>query len=162
MHKTSETSEPEQARTTLFLPSTLRQWNNLCIETRQLNSLSSFKRFLKKDNSRVSKYDYFGKRKTQILHTHLRIGCSSLNLDLFVKIISDSPMCHCGSIENAQHYFFHCNMYLRQRTLLLNSVANYCTPTLNVLLQGDPSLSDAINESIFQHVHNFITDSKRF
>ena len=65
-------------------------------------------------------------------------------------------MCHCGSIENAQHYFFHCNVYLRQRTFLLNSVANYCTPVLHVLLQGDPSLSDAINESIFQHVHDFI------
>ena len=145
-----------------FLPSTLRQWNNLSIETRQLNSLNSFKWFLKKDKSSVPKYYYFGKRKAQILHTCLRTGCSSFNLDLFVKNISDSPMCHCGSIENAQHYFFHCNMYLRQRTLLLNSVANYCTPTLNVLLQGGPSLSDAINESIFQHVHTFIIDSERF
>ena len=47
MHKTSETSEPEQACKViiLFLPSTLRQWNNLSIETRQLNSLNSFKWF---------------------------------------------------------------------------------------------------------------------
>ena len=68
-----------------FLPSTLRQWNNLSIETRQLNSLKSFKWFLKKDKSSVPKYYYFGKRKAQILHTRLRTGCSSLNLDLFVK-----------------------------------------------------------------------------
>ena len=53
-------------------------------------------------------------------------------------------------------------MYLRQRTLLLNSVANYCTPALHVHLQGDLSLSDSINESIFKNVHNFIIDCKRF
>ena len=88
--------------------------------------------------------------------------CSSLNLGLFInENISDSPMCHCGTIENAQ-YFFHCNMKLRQQTLLLNSVANYCIPTLHVLLQGDPSLSGAINESIFQHVHDFIIYSRLF
>ena len=39
-----------------FLPSTLRQWNNLSIETRQLNSLNSFKCFLKEDKRTVPKY----------------------------------------------------------------------------------------------------------
>ena len=51
MHKTSETSEPEQACKVMilfFLPSTLRQWNNLSIETRQLYSSNSLKCFLKK------------------------------------------------------------------------------------------------------------------
>ena len=145
-----------------FLPSTIRQWNNLSIETRQSNSLSSFKWSLKKDKSSVPRYFYSGERKAQVLHTRLRTGCSSLNLDLFLKNISDSPMCQCGSIENSQHFFFHCNLYLEQRTRLLNSVANYCTPTLHVFLHGDPSMSEAINESIFKHVHDFIIDSKRF
>ena len=75
-------------------------------------------------------------------------------------------MCQCDSIENTQHFFFHCNFYQRQRTILSNSVAIYYTPTLNILLNGDPSLSKAINEDIFKHVreniHEYILDSKRF
>ena len=39
-----------------FLPSTLRQWNSLPVEVRQLNTLSSFKTFLKKDLQSVPTY----------------------------------------------------------------------------------------------------------
>ena len=146
-----------------FLPSTLRQWNNLFIETRKLNSQNSFKCLLKEDKHTVPKYYFYGVRKAQILHTRLRMGCSSLNLDLFMKNITDSPMCQCGSIENTQHFFFHCNFFPRQHTILLNSVAIYHKPMLNLLLNGDPSLSKAvINEDIFKHVHEYILDSKRF
>ena len=94
------------ARTTLyynsFLPSTIRAWNNLTSEAQQLESVNSFKFFLKKENVSVPKYFYIA----HILHTRLRTNCSSLNLDLFVKNISDSPMCTCGSVEDTQHYFF--------------------------------------------------------
>ena len=76
-----------RTRTSLFyiflLSSTRRQWNNLFIETSQLNSLNTFKWFLKKDKSFVPKCYLFG--NPQILHTRLRTGCSSLNLDLFLK-----------------------------------------------------------------------------
>ena len=34
--------------------------------------------------------------------------------------------------------------------------------SLQKLLNGDPSLSKAINEDIFKHVHEYILDSKRF
>ena len=145
-----------------FFSSTLRQWNNLSIETRQLNSLNSFKCVLKEEKRTVPKYYFYWVRKTQILHTRLRMGCSSLNLDLFMKNITDSPMCQCGSIEKTHHFFFHCNFYQRQRTILLISFATYHTPTLNLLLNGDPSLSKAINEDSFEHVHEYILDSKRF
>ena len=47
-----------------FLPSTLGQWNNLSIETRQSNSLSSFKWPLKKDKSSVPRYFYSGKKES--------------------------------------------------------------------------------------------------
>ena len=71
-----------------FLPLTLRQWNNLSIKTRQLNSLNSFKRLLKEDKRPVPKYYFYGVRKAQILHTGVGMGCSSLNLDLFMKNIT--------------------------------------------------------------------------
>ena len=70
-----------------FLPSTLRQWNSLPVEGRQLNTLSSFKTFLKKDLQSVPTYYYCGSRKAQILHARLSTGCSSLNMPSFTKIL---------------------------------------------------------------------------
>ena len=92
----------------------------------------------------------------------LRTNYSSLNLDLFIKSISDSPLCQCGSVENAQHYFFHCRKYQVQRTELMNIVSQYLTPSLSILLYGNNSLSYEINTIIFEKVHKFILDSRRF
>ena len=105
---------------------------------------------------------YVGSRKAQVLHTRLRTNCSSLNLDLFLRNISDSPLCQCGSIENAQHYFFHCRCYQIQRTELLNIVSQYQIPSLSLLLYGNDSLSLDTNKIIFEKVHKYILDSKRF
>ena len=97
------------ARTTLyfnsFLPATVRAWNDVPDEVKQSESLNTFKSFLNKDRMSVPKHFYAGNRKAQILHTRLRTNCSSLNLDLFLRNISDSPLCQCGSVENAQHFF---------------------------------------------------------
>ena len=103
-----------------------------------------------------------GIRKAQVLHTRLRTNCSSLNLDLFLRNISDSPLCRCGSVENAQHYFFHCRYYQVQRIELLNSVLQYQTPSLSLLLHGNDSFSLGTNTVIFEKVHKFIMDSKRY
>ena len=73
---------------------------------------------------------------------------SCKNLDLFSKNISESPMCSCGSIENT--LFLSLHLYQRQRTILLNSVANYCTPTLHVLLHCYSSMPVNTNENIFK------------
>ena len=154
------------ARTTLyynsFLPSTIRAWNNLPSEAQQLESVNSFKFFLIKENVPVPKYFYIGKRKAQILHTRLRTNCSSLNLDLFVKNISDSPMCTCGSVEDTQHYFFHCIHFRQQRTVLINEISRYCNPSLTLLLHGDQTLSFETNVIIFQAVHKYICNTQRF
>ena len=101
----NNTSQNESIQQFLFLPSVLRDWNTLSAEAKQLNTIRSFKYFLKKENKPVPKYYHYGKRNTQILHTWLWTGCSSLNLDLFLKNITDSPLCNCGSNENAKHYF---------------------------------------------------------
>ena len=50
------------------------------------------------------------------------------------------PLCRCGSVENAQHYFFHCRYYQVPRIELLNSVSQYQTPSLSFLLHGNDSL----------------------
>lgn len=147
---------------TSFLPSSVRAWNDLSDEAKQCESVNSFKHFLQKDKSKVPKHFYSGCRKSQILLTRLRTNCSSLNFDLFVKNIADSPLCRCGSIENAQHFFFHCSFYQAQRIVLLNAVSQYQYPTLNLFLYGDLSLSPDINSLIFDKVYKFIVETKRF
>ena len=144
-----------------FLPSTLRQWNSLPVEVRQLNTLSSFKTFLKKDLQSVPTYYYCGSRKAQILHARLRTGCSSLNMDLFHTNIAESPLCRCGSIEGTQHYFFHCRFYQGPRNTL-NACTTYQNPSLSLLLFRSSTLSLEANIAILEHVHKYILDTKRF
>ena len=145
-----------------FLPSTVRAWNSLPSEVQQSSSVSLFKYSLKTVKDRTPEYFYFGSRRAQILHTRLRTNCSSLNLDLFHRSISASPLCHCGSIEDSQHFFFHCRTYQTQRTELLNTIALYMNPNLHLLLYGDPSLSLETNIKIFECVHKYLIDTRRF
>ena len=97
------------ARTTLyyqsFLPSVVREWNSLPENQRNVPTISSFKRCLNQNKRTVPSHFYVGHRKLQILHTRLRTKCSSLNYDLFIKNIVDSPLCRCGKVENAEHFF---------------------------------------------------------
>ena len=145
-----------------FLPSTVRAWNNLPPEAKQTDSLNSFKHFLNRDKSYVPKYYYSGKRQLQILHTRLRMNCSSSNYDLYLKNITDSPLCRCGSIKNTYHYFFQCSYYTPQRVLLFDAISGYCEITLRLLLSGYISLSHDTNKNIFQQVQKYISDTKRF
>ena len=115
------------------------------MEVRQSASVNSFKQSLNKNKTHVPKYYYSGSRQGQILHVRLRTNCSALNLDLFMRNITDSPLCRCGSIEDSQHFFFHCPYFQAPRYDLLNAVSQYQTPTLSSLLYGDTTLSNEIN-----------------
>ena len=132
------------------------------MEVRQLNTLSSFKTFLKKDLQSVPTYYYCGSRKAQILHARLRTGCSSLNMDLFYKNISESPLCRCGSIEDTQHYFFHCRFYQGWQHSF------ECLYYLPEPFPKSPPLwkfntiSLEANIAILEHVHKYILDTKHF
>ena len=105
---------------------------------------------------------YIGSRKAQILITRIRTNCSSLNLDLFVKNITESPLCRCGSIKNAQHFFFHCEYFEVQRRELLNAISPYMNPSLKLWLTGDSTLLPHINNEITLKVHKYIIDTHRF
>ena len=74
----------------------------------------------------ISSYFYHGKRKAQVLHTRLRTGCSSLNNDLYLKNISESPSCVCGAaVENAYHFFFSCDRFFIQRNEMLQALSAF-------------------------------------
>ena len=96
----------------------------------------SFKNYLNRDFTPVPKYYLTGNRKSQILHTRLGTNCSSLNNDLFLKNISESPLCSCGSIEITQHFFLRCPRYNEHRTLHFNEVCKHQPVSLNLLLRG--------------------------
>ena len=119
-----------------FIPSAVREWNNLSEEAKQIGSLISFKTFLNRDKKKVPTYYVTGKRKLQILHTRLRTNCSSLNSDLFIKNMTESPACTCGIIENAYHFFFICNRYDIHRDDMFHSLSDIPNLNLRRLMYG--------------------------
>ena len=143
-----------------FLPSVVREWNTLPLEMRIAGSLSNFK--LLKRHLPPTIYYSFGTRNAQVLHCRLRTECSSLNEHLYLKYLEDSPLCRCGATESTHHFFFICPMYTNERAELLGKLSPICDVTLNIVLCGLPSQSYELNVSIFEAVHKFILDSKRF
>ena len=133
-----------------FLPSTVRNWNDLSVEAHQYYTLNSFKHYLNKDKCKSLNIFYTGSRKAQILHTRLRTNCSSLNLNLFLKNISDSPLCTCGSVEDAQPFVFHCHKYQAQ-----------CNELFVLQPIFTSSLTRRVNTSC-RDKQNFIIETKRF
>ena len=117
---------------------------------------------LKGRNYSVPKYYHTGNRKLQILHARLRTKCSSLNHDLFLKRITESPLCRRGAIENTDHYLMTCRLYRDQRAELINTVSQQTPVTLHILLYGNSMLSPQANIIIFEAVQKYINDTKRF
>ena len=89
-----------------FLPSTIRDWNSrLGEEHRNSTSVASFKHTLKQTNISVPEYFFVGDRRPKVSHTRLRTKCSALNYEIYLKNLTDTPLCR-GSIENSEHFFF--------------------------------------------------------
>ena len=93
---------------------------------------------------------------------HLRLTLVTLNLHIFLKNITDSPLYRCGSIENTEHFFFTVGYYQDQRDELLSLVTPYQVRTVNLFLYGDKTLSQYTNTIIFESVQIFIIGTKRF
>ena len=93
------------------------------------------------------------------------MGFSNLKDDLYKKKCIDTNICSCGNErEDAKHFLTVCPQYDVMRNTMINSIHSFCNVriTYKVLLFGKDSLSDDVNMQIFQHVYQFIIDSKRF
>ncbi|MEW8548773.1 MAG: hypothetical protein AB2693_35180, partial [Candidatus Thiodiazotropha sp.] len=145
-----------------FLPSVIRDWNELPEEIRASTSLSTFKYKLNRNVRMPPKFYFTGKRLGQIYHARLRTNCSSLNLHLFHRNLTDSPLCLCGSVEDTYHYLLICNRFSNLRQELFDKVSMICRPTLDVLLYGNSELSTEQNRNIFTAVQTFVLKTKRF
>ena len=89
--------------------------------------------------------------------------CSSLRAYLVELHVLHDPACICGfENEDNDHFFLHCPLYHEGRLKLMNHVNRFSTFELDILLFGDNNLDVETNCKIFQAVHEYITDSKRF
>ena len=79
------------------LPSSIKLWNDLNIETRNSDTLLSFKGKLRQQfNSPVVPKHYLeGERFLQIHHARIRNKCSNLNHDLFNNHLRDDQQSRC-------------------------------------------------------------------
>ena len=98
----------------------IKRTNNDLQRIKSSTSVNSFKSNLKSNHPQKPPYYYIGKRLGQILHSRLRMHCSSLNQHLYSKNIVDSPLCQCGAIETTEHYLLYCPLYNVQTVFLLS------------------------------------------
>ena len=154
------------ARTSLysssFLPSSINDWNALPDEVKYASTLSTFKSLINKDKVKSNKLYCCGIRRLQVIHTRIRTNCSALSQHLFSKNIIESPDCRCGSVESSSHFFLNCPLYDHIRPSLVNVVSNHSSVSIEHILYGDMTKDIVINKLIFNAVHEFIRDSKRF
>ena len=147
-----------------FFPRAIKLWNSLSIESRNVTSLHSFKEILRKNITERKVIYYYGERWPSVHHTRMRMGCSDLNFDLcYNRHLSNQPRCRCGAqMETVAHYFLECPLYSIHRNSLREVIEQISQFQIQIVLHGDDSLSLDQNKDIFDAVHRFITDSKRF
>ena len=149
-----------------FIPSTIRDWNKLDHEIRNLDSVSKLKQILKKPKHVSHVFHTHGPRKLNVILTQLRCAASFLNYDLFKVNIASDPACICGSPrEDAYHYFFECDRYSGIRNILMDSlgwVPTHVTVNLDLFTGGSLQLTNEENILILNEVFRFIKCSKRF
>ena len=145
-----------------FFPHAVRLWNDLSIEHRHAPSLEDFKASIKPKRTCNILY-YYGKRWPSVHHSRIRIGCSKLKFDLCYNLhVVDDPICACGHVEDANHFFLTCPNYVNIRLDLFNVVSIFTEVKLTTLLEGDPILTEEQNKIIFDAVQTYIIASERF
>ncbi|KAK6183707.1 hypothetical protein SNE40_011134 [Patella caerulea] len=153
-----------------FFPSTVKLWNSLDLQLRQLPTFSLFKKKLREvyyQNAKVPTYFTCGDPYLNILHCRLRNKCSALNGDLFHVNLVDNPACSCGyDIENANHFLLSCSKYNMHRDAMIAELKmlQLDDSLLNVdlLLFGNDLLNYESNIHIFLHVQRYIKNTGRF
>jgi hypothetical protein len=124
-----------------FLPSSIKLWNRLPIDTRNSRSPNIFKERIKTQNSKCPAHYYSGTRLGQILHTILRMNSSSLNEHLFIRNLVDTPNCACGQVESTSHFLISCKKYTDLLNELVYTINYPVTIDVKLLLKGSDTLS---------------------
>ena len=148
-----------------FFISTTYLWNELPDNYKLTNSISNFKRLLRKDDVCVPSFYLGGDRYSEIIHCKLRLEISDLQDDLVKRHLANYSTCRCGHhCENAHHYLFDCPLFDEARSTTLHHInpIDHRDFTLDCLLYGNPARSTVENMQLFECVKSYISKSNRF
>ena len=157
-----------------FIPNTTRTWNDLPSECRMLNKHKEFKNNIRllKGPEAPNRFNSYGSKQGNTLHTRIRLHASSLNSHKFYICRTTSPCCECGhKREDTSHYLLYCPLYVAARddlfrtlTKLLNR--NFATMTApakaDILLHGPQNVNENTARNVAFAVQNFIFRTCRF
>ena len=136
------------------IPSSVSSWNNLSNDMREAGTHLSFRNAVKRDilcGTNVPSYCMKGQRRLSAIHARNRNNCSDFNRDLYQNHLTNDANCSCrNDNENALHYFFECENHSFARILMYRGTQNYHPPSVNTVLFGKSTLSDADNFLLFQ------------
>ena len=108
---------------TFYFPSTLKLWNDLNTEIRNIPTLLQFISSIRHQPPRVGEYLSVGKRKYNIILTRISHRCNGLNADLFHVNIVPYSNYSCGVlVGNAEHYLFELTNYNTLGRRLLQTI----------------------------------------
>ena len=96
-----------------FIPSRIRLWNDLPVETRASNTFTNFRYQINKNIRRPPNYYTVGDRFAQIQHTRLRTSCSSLNQHLFSKNIISDPYVFVAQLKLPNTIFWNARVIVQ-------------------------------------------------
>ena len=156
-----------------FLPSTIRDWNQLDLIVRESRTKPIFKNKIL-NLIRPKKSPYFGLFSNQSIKyiTLLRLGLSPLNSHKFNHhfINTDEHCAVCRCTESTEHFLLTCPSYRLSRATLFRKVSSILDKDLSTmprssvvstLLYGMSDKSYKINTDILRATALFIKETKR-
>ena len=108
-----------------FFPKCVSDWNEILSVNKNLDDRAVLNDLLRSNLPDVNPLFFIGQRRCSIVHTQMRMGCSSLNYDLSQMHLINSQKCNCGFEKDVHHFFLTCPFYVQQRTLLYKSINQY-------------------------------------
>ena len=146
-----------------FFPSTIQSWRNLDEETRNSESIRTFKTRLNRNIQPIPSYYLRKNRFAEIQHTRMRLNCSPLNDVMFQYGYVDSPKCACGApVESIFHFLTECRLYNVLRTEILGPFQPEINGNKSILLYGDAARPTDWNMNLFNSVEKYILRTNRF
>ena len=139
-----------------FFPKTIRRWNLIPSEIQNNPSLAIFKKKLNPLRVNIPIIYNTGSRKSQILHSKLRLECSDLRFHLYRRNLCASPLFSCGSIENTEHYLLHCPKYNDIRRTTIHTLTDYTNINIVLLLYGLPDLDVRTNRHVVEVISVYL------
>ena len=154
-----------------FFPNAVTYWNNLITSFQDLPTFENLKKHII-SLIRPPPKDTFAVFNPPLLRYlfQLRVGLSRLRSHKKRHNFADTPsdLCLCkNGVEDTHHYLFNCPFFASHRKALLSTVENVVRDknlnvnSVDLLLYGDPSLSNAENQTIICATLDYIDKTNR-